>query len=191
MNPRTPALAFASIALLAALTACAPQPEIAPTTTPSPTSGTEPASTPSPEPTPSDAAEEPAADPTCETLIAPSTIEIFEEHGWTYREDEFRVGADVIEGGLQCVWGDYTVASDHVQVFGWAPLPADESAAAQQKLLSEGWARADKDDHTYITEDPQFAIAVDEAGYGMTYEFGDGWVTLADTMQSLVLIERP
>jgi glucose/arabinose dehydrogenase len=187
---RAAACALASAALVIALAGCAAESEAAPTTSPSP-SAAEPSSTPTPEPSPTESAEEPAVDPTCETLIAPSTIEIFEEHGWTYEEREFRIGADVVDGGLECVWGDYSIASDHVQIFGWAPLGAAESAAAQEKLVGEGWLRADEDGRTYITEDPEFAIAVDEAGFGMTYEFGDGWVTLADTKQSLVLIQRP
>ena len=51
--------------------------------------------------------------------------------------------------------------------------------------------RADVDDHTFITEPPQFSIAVDEDGFGMTYEFGDGWVTVSDTRQGLLLITPP
>lgn len=190
MNRRIPA-ALATIALGLALAACAAEPEPAPTTAePSPTASTPPP-TPSPNLVETEAVNEPDAAPTCETIIAPSTIEIFESHEWTYKQHDFRIGADVVEGGIQCIWGDYTVASDHVQIFGWAPLSAAESGPAQQKLLSEGWIRADEDGHTYITEDPRFSIAVDEAGYGMTYEFGDGWVSVADTRQSLVLITQP
>ncbi|HWK77447.1 hypothetical protein [Microbacterium sp.] len=190
MNRRLPAVSLASAALLSLLAGCAPQPEIAPTSTPTPTAAADPS--PSPEPVATEPTEEPAPeDPTCETLLAPSTLAMFDEHGWTYREQEFRFGEDVVDGGFQCVWGDYSVASDHVQVFGWAPLDASASVAAQQKLLSQGWLRADQDGHTYITEDPSFAFAVDEDGYGMTYEFGDGWATLADTRQGLVLIQLP
>lgn len=191
MNRRTPAAALALLVLGFALVACAGEPAPAETTaspTPAPTTAA-PSPTPTPTPTPT---EEPIAEaPTCETLIAPSTIEIFTGHGWTFMQDDFRIGGDVIEGGIQCVWGDYTVASDHVQVFGWAPIDTMTSATAQQKLISEGWLRVDEDGHHYITEDPNVSVAVDENGYGMTYEFGDGWVTLADTRQSLVLIQRP
>ncbi len=28
-------------------------------------------------------------------------------------------------------------------------------------------------------------------GYGLTYLFGDGWVKLADTRQSLILVDTP
>ena len=192
MKSRLPVLALTSAALLAALSACAAQPESGPTPTSTPTATAEATATPSPEPSETEQPEEePATDPTCETIIADSTIAIFEEHGWTYREDEFRLSGEVVEGGLHCVWGDYSVASDHVQVFGWAPLSAADSSAAQQRLLAEGWTRVDEDGRTYITEDPAYSIAVDEAGYGTTYEFGDGWVTLADTKQGLVLIQRP
>lgn len=190
MRHRSSAAVLAALTLGLALAACSadPAPEPTPSSEPT-TSETKP--TPSPEPVETEPVEEPAADPTCETIIGPNTIKIFEEHGWTYEEDEFRIGADIVEGGLHCVWGDYTVASDHVQVFGWAPIDASDSASAQQSLIADGWIRADADGRTYITEDPQFSIALDEAGFGMTYEFGDGWVTLADTKQSLVLIKKP
>lgn len=192
MKHRIPLLAVSCAAMMLALASCSAQPDAAPTpmSTPSSTAPA-PTSSPTPETVASESPEEPIGDPTCETLIAHSTIEIFDEHGWTHREDEFRIGGDVIEGGLQCVWGDYSVASDNVQIFGWAPLGAAESASAQQRLVAEGWIRADQDGRMFITEDPNFSIALDEAGFGMTYEFGDGWVTLADTKQSLVLIERP
>ena len=192
MNSRLPAFALTSAALLIALTGCAAETDAAPTAAPSPTESA--SESPSPEPAPVEtgaADEEPAAEPTCETIIGPNTIAIFEEHDWTHEEQEFRIGADVVDGGIHCVWGDYTVASDHVQLFGWAPISHAESTSAQQKLLSDGWLRVDEEGHTFITEDPAFAIAVDESGYGMTYEFGDGWVTLADTKQSLVLIKQP
>lgn len=187
------ALAAATIALTLSACATTAEPESTPTPTPTPTST--PAETaaatpeptaehePEPEPEPTDAA------PTCETIIASSTVTALTEHGWTHQDKEFRVGSDVIEGGIQCVWGDFTVASDHVQIFGWAPIDQAASNAAQQKLFAEGWQRADSDGHTYITENPDFAIAVDEDGFGMTYEFGAGWVKLADTRQGLVLVQ--
>ena len=131
MNRRLPAVSLASAAMLSLLAGCAPQPEIAPTSTPTPTAAADPS--PSPEPVATEPTEEPAPeDPTCETLLAPSTLAMFDEHGWTYREQEFRFGEDVVDGGFQCVWGDYSVASDHVQVFGWTPLDASASAAVQQ-----------------------------------------------------------
>jgi hypothetical protein len=136
-------------------------------------------------------AQDAQAEPTCETIIEPSTVSALTDRDWTYEKREFRFGADVIEGGLECVWGDFTIASDQAQVFGWAPLDASAASAAQQKLISEGWVQADADGHVYITENPEFAIAADDDGYGMTYEFGDGWTTLADTRQNLSLISFP
>ncbi len=135
--------------------------------------------------------EEVTTDPTCESIIAPSTVAALTDLGWTYEEHEFRFGADIVEGGIECVWGDYTVASDHVQVFGWAPLVQEASIAAQEQLVASGWLRADSEGRTYITEDPKYAMATDEEGFGMTYEFGDGWVKLADAKQSLILIDWP
>lgn len=189
MNSRVSLAALTALALGVVLAGCsAEQPPAPSPSTPSPTSS---APDPSPSPAETEAAAEPAVDPTCETIIDASTIEIFDQHDWTYKEREFRLNGEVIEGGLECVWGDYTVASDHVQVFGWAPLNASESSSMQEELLSEGWARIDEGDHLYITEDSAHSIALDEDGFGMTYEFGDGWVTLADTKQGLVLITRP
>lgn len=192
MNRRIPVMALASVAVLVAVSGCAAEPEVAPTSTPTPTaSAPDPASTPEPEPVETEPIETPVAEPSCETILAPSTTAMFAEQGWTFKQQEFRIGEDIVADGFECVWGDYSVPSDHVQVFGWAPMDAQASAAAQQKLLSQGWLRADADGHLYITEDPDYAFAVDEDGYGMTYEFGDGWVTLADTRQGLVLIKRP
>lgn len=190
MIRRISSTALAAVMIALTLSACsaAAEPETTPTPKPTKTAAPspEPTSTPTATPEPEETA---GAAPTCETIIAPSTVAALSEHGWTHQEKEFRLGADVIEGGIQCVWGDFTVASDHVQVFGWAPIDQPASSAAQQKLFAEGWQRADSDGHVYITENPDFAIAVDEDGFGMTYEFGDGWVKVADTRRSLILVE--
>jgi len=182
------ALAAVTIALTLSACAAAAEPEPTPTSTPTETAAAspEPTRTPTPTPTPKETA---GAAPTCETIIAPSTITALSEHGWTYKEHDFRLGEDIVEGGIQCVWGDYTVPSDHVQVFGWAPIDQAASSAAQQRLIAEGWQRADADGHVYITENPETAMSPDEEGFGMTYEFGDGWVTVADTRRSLILVE--
>ena len=34
-------------------------------------------------------------------------------------------------------------------------------------------------------------MTTDAEGYGITYLFGDGWVTFSDTRQGLLLIQRP
>lgn len=183
---------FATLAALAfalVLTGCSGAPDSSTTPTPTPqpvdTESAAPAAeTPEPE-------GDTLTDPTCETIIAPSTVATLVDLGWTHEEHDFRLGGEIVEGGVECVWGDYTVASDHVQVFGWAPLDQEASTAAQQELISAGWLRADAEGHTYITEDPNYAMSTDEEGFGMTYEFGDGWVKLADAKQSLILIEWP
>lgn len=187
--PRIPLAALAALTLTFTLVACSSEPPTAETPTPKPAKTaeeSEPSTVETPEPE-----ETAAAEPTCETIIAPTTVQALTELDWTVQQEEFRIGADVIEGGLHCVWGDYSVASDHVQVFGWAPLDASAAASAQQKLLSEGWSRADDDGHLYITENPEFAFSTDDEGFGMTYEFGEGWVSVADTKQSLVLVDWP
>lgn len=134
---------------------------------------------------------EPVADPTCETIIPAEVVDQFESVGWSAEPEEFRIGATVVPEGIQCVWGDYSVATDHVQIFGWAPLDAETAATLQAELETQGWIREEQDGAVFLTEDPAYAIATDDQGYGMTYGFGDGWVTLADTKQSLVLVSWP
>ncbi|MEV7693486.1 hypothetical protein AB0N73_09160 [Microbacterium sp. NPDC089189] len=130
-------------------------------------------------------------DVTCDSLLSQSVIDEFASHKWTAKEDVFRIGDLTIDEGIQCVWGDYTVPSDHVQVFGWAPISDSEADAARTSLIASGWSVVSGTSGAYITENSDTAVARDDEGYGMTYEFGDGWVTLADTKQSLLLIERP
>ena len=188
----TSRLRFASIAvatLTLALTGCSTPPTSSADETPAPAPVETTAAPEPPAETPAPADEN--ADPTCETIIAPSTVTALSDLGWTYKEHEFRFGSEIVEGGIECVWGDYTVASDHVQIFGWAPLDPDAATAAQQELIASGWLRADADGHTYITEDPAYAMSTDDEGFGMTYEFGDGWVAVADAKQSLILIDWP
>lgn len=143
---------------------------------------------------PSEAAT-PSAEPepealTCETMISPGTVAALTDAGWSAKPKEFVVGDVELTDGLLCFWADYSVGSDHGQLYGWSEISADEAARAQQSLLDSGWRREDGPDGVYITEDPQFAMGTDEDGYGMTYLFGDGWVRFADTRQGLLLIEH-
>ncbi|UWF78369.1 MULTISPECIES: hypothetical protein [Microbacterium] len=188
MTARIPA-ALGVLALLAGLAACAAAaPPARETSGPSSAPREDlPAVTTAPEPVETTT---PPTEPTCETLISPATVEALTAQGWTAKEKEFRIGAmPPLEGGMLCLWSDYSTASDHGQMYGWAPIDAVTAAEAQQTLLAEGWLRDDDTSGVYITEDPQYAIAVDDEGYGMTYLFGDGWVTFADTKQGLLLIE--
>ncbi|MDQ1206657.1 hypothetical protein [Microbacterium sp. SORGH_AS_0862] len=145
------------------------------------------ASTPTPvatsEPTPGTIGK-----PTCESILPDDVIADFAKAKWTAKEDVFRVGSLTFPEGIQCVWGDYSVASDHVQVFGWAPVSDTEAQTARSELLASGWTSVDDE---YITENKANVLNPDADGYGMTYQFGDGWMTLADTKQGLLLIERP
>jgi len=190
---RTVPVVLGIAALAFSLAACAPEPDptdpSAPQTS-APADPGEPQSTGEPADEGGDPST-PAADPTCETIIPASVVDEFEKVNWTSREDEFRVGATIVPDGIQCVWGDMTVASDHVQIYGWAPIDADAAAALQAELESQGWLREEEGSTVYITEDPAYALSTDEDGYGMTYEFGDGWVTLADTKQGLLLVKWP
>lgn len=172
-------------AILTVVSACsapAPQPSTSPT-------GDAPAASATPEPSEA-APTEPAADPTCETIIPASTVADFESISWSPQVGEFRVGVTALEGGIQCMWADFSgPATDHVQIFGWAPISSGDATTAQAELVAEGWVREDSPSGTYITENPDTTVATDENGYGMTYLFGDGWVKLADTKQGLLLVE--
>jgi len=183
---RASALALiAASALLAA--ACSSQ--TVPETAPSETSAPAPTS---PEPTP--VIEEttgPVGDPTCETIIPEGTVADFEGLGWSVQSIPFRAGSLELIGGVQCTWGDYSVATDHVQIFGWAPVTDKQAQAAQDELTASGWTREETAGGIYVTESPDTALATDAEGYGLTYLFGDGWVKYADTKQGLLLVEWP
>ncbi|MFE6733909.1 hypothetical protein [Microbacterium sp. NPDC057650] len=186
MNPRIPLAATGILALALAITACAPSPEPAPTKS----AAEKPVETPvataaaeEPEPAPTK-----GADPTCETIISEGTVKGLEDQGWTAESADFTIGELVLDGGILCSWADYSTASDHGQQYGWAPIDAQTASKAQSTLISEGWQRVDGEDGV-ITEDPKYAFATDDDGYGLTYQFGDGWVKYADTKQGLVLID--
>ncbi|GAA5149391.1 hypothetical protein GCM10025768_12540 [Microbacterium pseudoresistens] len=149
-----------------------------------------PSSTPADAGTPSPAGDA-SAMPTCDTLIGASTVAVLTNQGWTARQSDFAFGPDIVPGGLQCLWADASTASDNGLLYGWAPLSAEDAASAQETLLSQGWVKEDAASGVYITADPQFAMGKDDDGYGMTYLFGDGWVTVSDTKQGLLLIDRP
>ncbi|WP_424935493.1 MULTISPECIES: hypothetical protein [Bacteria] len=133
----------------------------------------------------------PSASPTCETLIGPTTVDTLRKQGWTARQREFSIGPDVIPGGLECPWSDYGSAPDRGLLYGWAPISAEVAANAQKELVSQGWILEESDHGVYVTVDPAFAFVKDEDGYGTTYLFGDGWVTVSDTKQGLLLIDLP
>nr|WP_315267258.1 hypothetical protein [Microbacterium lemovicicum] len=181
--------AIALIVAAAALTAaCAGGPSAAPTgeaTSPVPV-----ATSPSPTAA-SDETAVPAAQPTCDRIIPESTVEQFEKVGWTAKSEPMRIGELVIDAGVQCTWGDFTTATDRVQIFGWAPIETADATEAQQTLAAEGWKREEGAGGVYLTEPESTTIATDAEGYGLTYQFGAGWVKYADTKQSLLLIEWP
>jgi hypothetical protein len=169
------------------LAACTAQSAPGPTSTPAATVAPS-ASTPTPAPSVSASS---TAEATCESILPSATVADFEKVGWTAKEETFHVGATELEDGIQCTWGDYSVASDHVLIYGWAPITETQADVAMDELLESGWRREDSADGIYVTESADTAIAPDEDGYGITYLFGDGWVTVSDTKQGLVLVERP
>lgn len=179
----TLSLGAASVALAACVAAPAATP-----TTPPPASASSAPPVASPEPSVSATSD---AEATCASLLPASTVADFEELGWTSQEGPFYAGGVELADGIQCTWGDYSVATDHVQIYGWAPITDAAASTAKNELLSGGWRSEESADGLYITESTDTAIATDDEGYGITYLFGDGWVTISDTKQGLLLIERP
>ena len=190
-SPRS--LPLASLAVLGAaallLTGCSGSAEPDPTAT---------VGTTAPSGAPTDAAPQPSAsadaapvDATCESILDADTVAQFGAQNWTYKETPFAAGGVTLDDGLQCTWADYDVPSGNLMIFGWAPITADQAAQMQQGLEAEGWLSEDDGTNSYITEDPMQAPTVDDNGYGMTYQFGDGWVTVADVKQNLLLIQLP
>lgn len=187
MSPR-PAAALALAVLALGLASCAGeqapdpvgQPTDAPQTQAPPEATTDPETTP-----------DPAAEPTCETIISPYVVEELEDLGWSPREDPFLLGSTELPEGIQCIWGDQSVASDHVQIYGWAPVDAATAAESQGVLQSEGWVLLEEEGSVFLTENPDHVVMADREGYGMTYQFGDGWVALSDTKQGLEIVRWP
>ena len=190
IRPLARLAAAASIAtlavLLAACSASEPDANSSPGASPSVDASSQPSVKPS-------APETPEAIPaTCENIIAESTVQQFADAGWTAKNFDFMIGETVLQEGAYCVWGNYSVpGSDNVAIFGWSTVTNDDAAAAQQELITAGWIREKGDSGVYITENPEYAIGLDENGYGMTYLFGDGWVTVSETKQSLQLVGAP
>lgn len=188
MTSRLPSATIGLLLVAAALVGCSPTPAPEKTSQPSdsassPTPTAGPATTPEPDRTPGALS--------CESMISPGTVDALTAQGWTAETKEFVIG-DVPVGedaGLLCFWADYSIASDHGQFYGWAAISPTDAASAQNSLLTSGWRREDAGGEVIITEDPAYAMATDDEGYGMTYLFGDGWVEFADTKQGLLLIE--
>jgi len=130
-------------------------------------------------------------EPTCESIISKVTVDDLTKLGWKAREDPFYVGNIELPGGIQCTWGDPEVASDQVQVFGWAPLDPSLEAEVKNELLSSGWKELDEDGVTYITATGSMVMNPDDDGYGITYRLEDGEIALADTKQGLLLVQWP
>ncbi|SJN32859.1 hypothetical protein FM104_08075 [Microbacterium esteraromaticum] len=187
MKNRIP-LAAATVLAALSLVACGGSPTDEASTTPTSTPE-QPQATISSTPEGQPAPEQPSADPTCETIVSEGTVDALTSQGWTFEEEEFRIGETLIEDGLLCMWADFTTASDHGQMYAWGPTDTVTADAAKSNLVRDGWLRSAEDGNTIFTEDPAYAIATDEDGFGMTYEFGDGWVKFSDTKQGLLLID--
>lgn len=162
-------------------------------TSPAPEGGTEiPSSAPSSpvaEPAPS-ASNPTLPDPTCENILSGAGFTELEAAGWEYASGPFPLGEAELDGGVSCTWTNPAEPGGNILTFGWAPITVDEATTAQQQLEAEGWIVETEGDEVYVTEDPAFALTVDEDGYGVTYLFGEGFVQLADVKQGLLVIQR-
>ncbi|SIR47982.1 hypothetical protein [Microbacterium sp. RURRCA19A] len=181
-------LVAAALLSALALTACAPTAAAPASPSAAPTG--DDAASPATSPTVAPDAE--TADPTCETIILSSTAADFESIGWKAQSEPFRVGATEVPDGILCKWSDGSATAGTVQMFGWAPIDATAAEKAENDLVDSGWKREEgTGDEVYITENPDWLAGRGADGYGITYLFGDGWVKVADTKQSLVLIDWP
>jgi hypothetical protein len=185
MIPRITSATLGALFVTLALTSCSGTPDAGDSPAPQ---KPKPSSQPSTPPPATDAPAAPPVEPTCETIVSTGTVQVLTDAGWTFEEKDFVIGDVTLSDGLLCFWADYEVASDHGQLYGWSEISPADATRAQSSLLAEGWTREDGPEGIYLTENPQFAMGVDEDGYGMTYLFGDGWVKFADTRQGLLLI---
>lgn len=179
MTRRLPALVALGTAALLALTAC---------------TTSEDGDDPSPsgdDPTAGSGATPEELELACDTIIRPELVEQLYELGWDVLEETFMIGPMEIEDGIQCKWGDFETANESLQLYGWAPIELADAEAAQSELTDQGWEREEEDGSVYITESPEFVMFPDDEGYGVTYRFGDGWVTLSDTKAGLAAVQWP
>lgn len=183
---RRTTLAVLAVTLLALAGCASGDDDVDPTSAPSPVASSptaEPSTTPVEEPSA-------AGEPTCETIIPETTVAEFESIGWSARAEPFIIGGVEVPDGVQCVWANFEgPASDQLQMFGWAPIDDASAAEAQERLQSEGWTIEEAAEGVYVTEPAETAVATDEDGYGITYLFASGSVKIADTKQSILLIE--
>lgn len=177
-----PLLATVAVALLAGCSSAAPTDADTPVSTAAPSS---------PVATPEATASTPALpDATCENIIGEASFSELESSGWEYRQEPFFIAGTEIADGVYCSWTNPSEQGGNIPVFGWAPLTAAEASEAQDALEADGWIAEETDDGVFFTEDPEFALTVDENGFGMTYFFGEGYVQVADVKAGLVVIER-
>jgi hypothetical protein len=178
----------AALVIVVTLTACAPDASAPMTPSATPTANT----TAPTDAAPTDAPDAGTADPTCESIILASTAADFTSIGWKPQSEPFRVGATEVPDGILCKWSEGSATADRVQMFGWAPIDDTAADKAEDDLLASGWKREDgANGEVYVTENPDWLAGRGSDGYGITYLFGDGWVKVADTKQSLVLIDWP
>lgn len=189
MSAATRALAAVGIAVGVLVTGTACTGGLSPSPSSSSTTDGPVGSAAPPTPAPTDIPAATAGPLSCETLIPADTVAALHQQGWSAMQRDFAFGPDPVPGGIACLWADPTTASDHGLLYGWAPISGADAATREAELVSQGWKREDSDRGVYITADPRTTLSRDAEGYGMTYLFGPGWVSVSDTKQGLILID--
>lgn len=141
---------------------------------------------PAPVETPTQAVTTPAVEMTCDSIMRASFVDQLKDLGWVAQASQFRIGEHVLDGGIQCVWGDES-GLDSGQMYGWAPIDDATSAEMQTYLEDNGWIHSDDGEYVYLSEDPERSYA-ENADEVITYQFAPGWVALADTKSGLALV---
>ncbi|MDR2293922.1 MAG: hypothetical protein LBE05_01780 [Microbacterium sp.] len=159
--------------------------------------GTTPATPPAtanpsaPDPEGSETATEPV-ELTCESMISAGLASGYTAQGWTAVSNPLYIGSTLIPDGISCTWGNHAgEGNDVAQVFGFGTLTPELAAQAQADLAAQGWTTEEDSAGVLVTEPRDSALIKDADGYGMSYLFGDGWVRLADTRESLILVVWP
>lgn len=185
LNRLVLAVAATSI-LLTGCAATAPAPAETAPTSPEQTIAPAPEMTPTPDETVAV-----PEDLDCASLLAQASLAQLEDAGWTSKQTPFLIADTELTGGIQCMWAESANASGNVLLFAWAPIDDDLAKSLEDKLVAAGLTREAGADGVYVSEVADATVEPGADGSGFTYLFGDGWVTAAETRESLALIVRP
>ncbi len=188
--PHAAAITALAVVTALALAGCsasgAPEtaPSVAATASGPAVDGSAPTDSPEPE-------DEPSIAPTCENIIRSLWSTTSRASGGHRRRISSASARRRSTAASSASGATRAIASDRVQIFGWAPIDDSTAAQAVSDLTAAGWKVEKDSDGTYVTENPDWLNGRGVDGYGLTYLFGDGFVKFADTRQSLLLVDSP